>query len=596
MSSRTIAWAAATVACCAVGFYLRWLNAHTYLEMPSIDENDVVQQAVAFMGGEWRYREFGYGAFPMYCLTALYHAVAALRGLTAFEYATRVFYDGAEHYLLARLFCVACSLPLAIACYRWGAPRFGRAGASLGACLLSWPVVDLLTQGTVRVDVVQAACQVGSVLFLAHAVESRSWRPWLGAGVLAGLGLASKPLPGLLVAPCFLVASWFAAVHASETAGKGSSPDAKGRLRAFASLCLKALLRPALWVAGAVAVITQFAVNPSSLELRAFIAAQLETSAYYSGPKAPGVHLTPFQALYGLHWPFCVAAALSVSVLLFVRDLRARLIALFPLLYMTAFWGRPTRAYYMVPAALALCIVIGIGVGILLCRLGWDTPAGAASRERPAEGSPAASVARNGVLSVAITLALAAGVIWTPAWDMEEQRVGPKAAVQARHWIHENVPSGTSLFHFGRYYAGPRLVGSSWAEESRLVDFFDYGRANYRFYKEAAKQAYAKYRSAGRPWYEIEGQQVKPQPASSLSKVWLTKSLATRARNKHQQYIIVAGYYVDDYRQLGYTWFDQVELAQQYAGQAILRVSPAPPSEAPPPTGAMVTDETPSSG
>ena len=47
------AWAAATVACCSAGFYLRWLNAHVDLESPSVDENDVVQQAVAFLGGEW---------------------------------------------------------------------------------------------------------------------------------------------------------------------------------------------------------------------------------------------------------------------------------------------------------------------------------------------------------------------------------------------------------------------------------------------------------------------------------------------------------------------------------------------------------------
>ncbi len=599
MNRKASAWATGTVLCCAVGFYVRWLNAHTNLEIPSVDENDVVQQAVAFMGGEWQYREFGYGAFPMYCLAALYHAVAALRGLTSFQYAMRVFYDAEEHYLLARFFYGVCSLPLAIASYRFVAPRFGRAGAALGACLLSWPIIDWLTRATVRIDVVQAACQVGAVLFLAHAVDaaglgtlerSKSWRAWLGAGVLAGLGLASKPLPGLLVAPCFLVASWFSALREVEaSAGESSPRDGEGRLRALGKLCRNTLFRPALWGAGVVAVASQFLANPTSLELRAFLAAQLETSSYYSGPKAPGAHSTPFQALYSLHWPFCVAAALSILLLVFVRDLRARLIALFPLLYITAFWGRPTRSYYMVAPAMALCIVIGIGVGIALCRLGWDAPAGADASERPA--ASASSAIRN----AALCLALAAGVIWAPAWGLEARRVEIDTAALARHWIYENIPSGTGVFHYGRYPAGPHLVASSWSDESRWADFFDYGRSAYKFYRKAAQQAYEQYRNAGRPWYVIEGYQVKPEPIAANSKAWLIKSLARRARDKHQQYIILAGHRFDDYRELGYHWFDQVELAQQYAGETILRVLPAPPSEPPPPT-AIVTDEKPSSG
>src|SRR3954463_13864042 len=116
--------AALTVALCALGFYLRWLNAHADLSSPSVDENDVVQQGVAFMGGEWKYYLPEYGALPMYGLAALYRLVAWLHGQTALEYAARVFYDGAEQYLLARLICVASYVPLAIVSYRYLASRF----------------------------------------------------------------------------------------------------------------------------------------------------------------------------------------------------------------------------------------------------------------------------------------------------------------------------------------------------------------------------------------------------------------------------------------------------------------------------------------
>src|SRR6185436_17053834 len=151
----------------------------------------------------------------MYCMAALYHGMALLRGLTPIEYGARVFYDGAELYLIGRLFCAACYVPLSIAGYRFLAPRFGRSAGFVSACLLALPCLDPLTRGTVRIDVPQGACQVGALLCLARALESNAWRHWLWAGFWAGLGIACKPLPGLLLAPCFLAASWFASAAAS---------------------------------------------------------------------------------------------------------------------------------------------------------------------------------------------------------------------------------------------------------------------------------------------------------------------------------------------------------------------------------------------
>jgi len=588
--TRKQAWAAVTTLCCAAGFYLRWLNAHADLASPGIDENDVVQQGVAFMGGEWQYRQFGYGALPMYSLAALYHVVAWLRGLSASEYAARVFFDGAEHYLLGRMFCAACYLPLAIASYRVLAPRFGRAAGAVSACLLASPCVDLLTHSLVRVDVVQGACQVGAVLFLVAALDAKSWRAWIGAGVCAGWAIACKPLPGLLVLPCFFAASWFASASEAPAADSGLQQGAarwKAPLVSLGARSLRTLARPGLWVALSAAVVAQFLVNPTSLELRAFVTNQFETAAYYSGPNAPGAHLTAFSALEALGWPFCAAAGLAVLLLPFVRDARARLIGLFPLVYVTAFWGRPVRTYYMAAPAAAFCVLIGIWLGIVLCGLGWDAPTADVS------GSPraAAPSVRAQALSVALGLAALVGVAWLPSSSLDESRRVISTYTLARDWIHEHIPSGTALFHYGRFSHGPRLVTSDWKAESEWADFFDYGRSAYRFYDAAARKAYADYRSQGRPWYAIESFRSPPEPAPKLQRRWLGKSLAERASERGQQYIILAGMRTDngDYRQLGYSWFDQVELAQQFRDIAIFRVlPPAPPSGGAPAPGAAL--------
>jgi hypothetical protein len=147
------------------------------------------------------------------------------------------------------------------------------------------------------------------------------------------------------------------------------------------------------------------------------------------------------------------------------------------------------------------------------------------------------------------------------------------------------------LFHYGRFNHGPRLVTSDWKAESEWADFFDYGRSDYRFYDAAGRKAYEDYRSQGRPWYAIESFRAPPEPARKLQRRWLGKSLAQRASGRGQQYIILAGIRTDtgDYRPLGYSWFDQVELAQQFRDIAIFRVlPPAPPSGSAPAPGAAL--------
>ncbi|HEU4580472.1 MAG TPA: glycosyltransferase family 39 protein [Polyangiaceae bacterium] len=561
--------ASLTVALALAGFYLRWHNAHADLGSPSVDENDVVQQGVAFMDGEWRYYLPEYGALPMYGLAALYRLVALLHGQTALEYAARVFYDGAEQYLLARLICVASYVPLAIVSYRYLAPRFGRSAGTISALLLSLPILDRLTKSTVRIDVAQGAFQLLALLFLVKTLDGKSWRNWLAAGVFAGLAMASKPMPGALIAPCFWAASWFAATL-ERPAPPGGVPS---QLRGFGQRLWRSLYRPQLWLSGAAALLVAVLANPSALDLRAFIDAQLQASQYYSGASAPGGHRTAFEVITVLGPPFTIAIALSVLAMPFVRDARARLIALFPLVYTTAFWGRPVRFYYMVAPAMALCWVVAIGAGLVLCRLGLDAPADARSSSGGgSEPAPVASAApRARAAGVALSLLLVLVLAWLPVRELSEfaRTISPQTL--AREWIHRNIPSGTRLFHYGTYAGGPRLVAASWKAERKITDFFEYGRYNYVFYERAARKAYEDYRSQGRPYYEIEMFNESPAIANR-SRNWLSRSLASHAVKNGQEYILLANYRASEYRTLGYSWFDSVELAQEFGNLAIFRV------------------------
>lgn len=554
-------WVWLVLGICTFGFFLRVLNAQGDLGTPHVDENAVVDQAVAFMGGEWRYYLLEYGPLPMYLLAGVYHLVAWLRGMTPLEYGSQVFFDHEQQYYIARLFCAVCYAVLAVAVYRVLAPRFGRWAAGISSMLLALPVLDELNQSKARVDIPQGAFQIGAVLSLVVAMESGKLRHWVIAGLCAGCAIACKPMPGLLVVPCFLAASWFAAGAAAE-GGSRASPRAANALRSFGRRLLDTVRRPGLWCGILVTLLAAAACNPTSLDIEHFISEQVRLLAYYSGPEAPGGHQNVFQVFLPLGAVFLWAAALCVCATPLLRDARASLIALFPLVYITAFWGRPMRPYYVIAPAMGLCLVIGIGVGELLKR---------------ASGLRAMfSTAIEPLLAAAFSLGVVAAVDWAPVSHLERTRDALSSSTLAREWIYAHVPSGTGIFHSGAFGDGPRLVSTNPKEQKRYSDFFEYGRSNYKFFKDAYWLAYERYEAAHRPMYRIESTRRRAEPLESgKSNALLVRELAEHARAQGEEYIVLGEFGGSkDVMDLHYPWFKSVELVQQFRRIAIFRVLP----------------------
>src|SRR5688572_25014192 len=72
-----------------IGAVARLLIAANELSTPLIDENEVVEQAVAFLGGDLEQHFVKYGPLTMYVLTGIYRVAAALHGLSVLDYASR---------------------------------------------------------------------------------------------------------------------------------------------------------------------------------------------------------------------------------------------------------------------------------------------------------------------------------------------------------------------------------------------------------------------------------------------------------------------------------------------------------------------------
>jgi dolichyl-phosphate-mannose-protein mannosyltransferase len=553
-------WAFAAVVVLLVGTSARLWIASRQVESPGIDENEVVEQAVAFMGDDHSYHFLKYGPLTMYVLAGIYHVMALLHGSTALDYASRVFFEGSEHYLIARLYVVGWLTVLAVYAFLVFRRQSGPGPALLASSLLAFPVVEVLAPGA-RIDIPQAAFQGMALLALSEVVRTRQLRHWLIAGACAGLAIATKPLPGLLVIPCFVAAAGFA-----------SKPEPDAAPRSLPTRLLATFAGRGLWLAALACIALALLGNPAMLDIQTFVQSQRDAVALHSG-NTLHARSNVLSSLSRLQLPLLAAALGSGVLALLRRDARGVLYGLFIVVYLGALWGRASRDYFLVAPAVAACLLIGVG---------WARLGELAALARFRRWEPYAWAA-----AAALLIALPAQVAWGRA-------AKPNGSTLARQWIFEHVPSGSRLFHVGWRPSGPQLITTDEKVEARWGDHFDYGRSQYPFLRKAFHLGFANYMASDKPRYDIRVHDGLPYPrATKRTPRAITDRLLRQAQKDKVSYIILAGYRESSWRELGYPWFADAVFEQEFHKIAIFRVpdpgpvvqtsTPAPPDPSPTP-------------
>jgi hypothetical protein len=557
-----------------VGTSLRLWIAARNVSTPMIDENEVVEQAVAFMGPDHRHFFLKYGPLTMYVLAGIYRVAAWLHDSTAIEHASRVFFEGDEFYLIARFYLVGWLSILALAAFASFRRHFGAGPALLVLGLLAFPLLELLAPGA-RIDLAQAAFQCLALLALGEVVTTGRLVHWLLAGACAGLAVATKPLPGLLLAPCFLAASWF---HA-RLAPDGSSRNWRRRLGA-------ALGSRGMWLSALAVGACALLGNPAMLDVQRFVTSQREAIALHSGNTLNARH--DIDAIFlRLGLPFVITGIASAALAVALREPRALLLLLFIVVYVAAFYGRAATPYFMVAPAAAACLLIG-HAWVTVGALGERWLARRARHGGPGEGEPTPSERWRRVTRWA----------WAPLWALlaalpstSLYRIAqrPNLIEQAEQWFYANVPSGTRVFWVGWRPSGPRLVASSEKIQAKWGDHFDYGRDKYAFLKQAFHLGFERYIESDKPRYALSVHDDVPHSrASKRTPRSITDGLLDEARKKQIAYIILAGYREPRWQDLDYRWFGAATLAAEFGRIAIFKVSVQAPA---PPTSTAATQE-----
>ncbi len=204
----------------ALALVLRlWGIAYGLPHLYNWDEPTVVNRAMRFGSGDLNPHFFYYPTLWMYTLFALFGAYFGAGKLTghfhsASDLGVEYFTDPTNTYLIARIATAVVGTLTVLAAYRVGARLWGRSTGLVAAAFLSVATVHVVTSQQAVTDVPHALPIVAAMVPILAIAGGGRRRDYALAGVLIGLGIATKYLAALLVVP--LIVAHFARTRAGD--------------------------------------------------------------------------------------------------------------------------------------------------------------------------------------------------------------------------------------------------------------------------------------------------------------------------------------------------------------------------------------------
>lgn len=406
----------------ALAFVLRVYGAN--FGLPNLyywDEPTVVQRAIRFGSGDLNPHFFYYPALYMYVLFAVSGFYFVFGKLTGHfggvqDFAAEFFIDPSGVYLWARVATALVGTLAVYMTYRVGRRYFGQLPGFLGALFLAVSVLHTGHSHIAITDVPQSFFIIAAYLPLFWIKDRAYWRDYLLAGLLIGLGMATKYLPILLV-PSVLVAHYL-----SSTPGLSFTARWPRWLGCW--------FAPKLWVAGLATFIGFFAGAPFNvIELGAFIADYQQQSILSSGEGGMSFGYFLLTILPGsLGWPLYLVALAGCVFIAWRGGATGRLFLVFPIVYMI-FVGRYALVFarYMIPVEPFLAIAAGVALA----------KAYAALRKQLSRPSWAPAAA----LGLVALLLCVTPVYWAMRWNLQMANE-IDTRTQAVDWVEQNIPAG----------------------------------------------------------------------------------------------------------------------------------------------------------
>lgn len=460
----------------------RFIDIQKFLPYYSIDENDVVEWAVGFLGGDWNPNWFGYGSLTPYLLAICYKIQYLFSSSSSIEeFAGNVFFDSSPFYYTARMLNSLGSVALIFITYFLVKIVYDRKTAFIAALLACVPLAEVLTAFTIRVDTILAVTSTLAILFVLKAFEAKNKVLMYSlSGLMVGLGFATKTLPGLLVLPTLGIAHYL--INYNELKESGKKNDIVSTLIASVSS------KPLFFMIGAGFIGLIIGSPYSIMDFGIFWdeqIMQMETQ----GKKvyAKGYDMAKFSDNYG--WPFVIITFLaSIHAILNKRSQKQMVFYSYAAVFWLAFAKGSARTYFYIPM---IPIILGI-----LANLFSDL---------------SQKIKDEKLQSLAI-IVLSGIILFKPVNDLLEQQANKNAKndyvelhtqCSAQKWIENNINQNTKILYYGYYTSLPKLIDPDQQEQMNYGEHFMYNRIKNEFLKSTFSTAHKKYVAEEKPTYQL---------------------------------------------------------------------------------------------
>ncbi len=386
------------------------------------DEERIVHHALAFGMGDLNPHYFNYPSLPMYLLFLEYGAfyvLGRILGLfsTVADFQILFFNDPTAFYLIGRATNAVWGTVTVLLVYLLGKKAYGLSAGLASAGLLAVTYLHVESSHYIATDVLLTLFITAAFLPILGILSRGERRDYLWAGILGGLGAASKYNAATLVLP-ILLAHWW---------GPASPTSRIARLR-----------DGKLWLAAGCMLVAFFVGSPYCFldfskfwaDFR-FISEHMQKGVYSTGG---GRHWGDYLRLFFLDPLIAVPAKWSLLGWFYLLGAAWGLIAgkkkgwlllIYPAVYflMIGSWGK-TNARYLIPVFPALAVLSGGALADLRRRL-----------------------QNRGGLRVALSLTGLVFVLSAIRNISLNDRMLSRADTreEARRWIESNIPAGSVI-------------------------------------------------------------------------------------------------------------------------------------------------------
>jgi 4-amino-4-deoxy-L-arabinose transferase-like glycosyltransferase len=442
------------------------------------DEPTVMNRVIRMGGGDLNPHFFYYPSLLMYVLLVAQGALYAVGHVlhwypSADSFAVSYLTDSSASYLVGRALVASLGAGTVLLAFVVGRRFFSAPAALIGAALLAVSPVHIGSSHFITNDVPMAFFAVLAYVFLWDVYRRGAGRDYVAAGVVTGLGVATKYLPVVLLVSLLLA-------HAFRLRNQHGTWRAAGR-----DLGWPVVAAAAAFAAFAVASPYVLLDWRSALHDYA-VQGSLSNAA---GCSDCGLNFGPYltQTLgWSIGWAAYLLALVGLASIGWLRGerrLRAILFASFPImLFLMVGSERQPWPRWLVPIAPFACLAAGAILWAAFQRLALVL------RRRPTTGGARRAAWLVPAVTAATVLVAAQPAVASSRFDASLLRADPRT--QAVAWFEATVPSGTAVAV--QPLLGREFFTAQLHTDAQLRDLESWLPARKAYLREAVGQAYAR--------------------------------------------------------------------------------------------------------